>query len=420
MMDKLKNGTDSPFDYDITDEELSWISSSFNVGACLAPFVFGNLIDRIGRKYTLLGTGIPMVLGYLIMAFAKSVVCFYIARFLCGLGDGGVFNALPIYIAEIADDHNRGFISSFLNVILCGGMLFTYCLGPYVSVMAFNITLAVIPCIFLVSFFIIGSESPYYYIKNGEYALAQQVLKKFRGPAFDVEKEVDRIRKTISEDGEGSFFDIFKSKPLKKAFFITLGLMVFQQSSGIIAILYYAQNIFAQAKVDLDPAVCSIIVGAVQFAASFTTPLFIEKLGRKKLILLSAAGMFLSELPLGIYSLLKDKNYDVTSASVLPIICLIAYIILYNFGFGPLPWTVMGELYPTKVKSAATIFATFSCWALAFLVAKFFQTIVAGMGMGGAFLLFSGCCGIAIFFSYFVMIETKGKSLQEVQEELAK
>lgn len=421
MMDKLiKNGTDSPFDYTISDEEQSWISSSFNLGAAVAPFIFGNLVDRIGRKYTILGTGIPLLIGYLMMAFAKSVVCFYIARFLSGLGGGGVFNVVPVYIAEIADEHNRGIISSLLNIILCGGMLFTYILGPYVSVMVFNIVLAIFPCIFLVSFFLIGSESPYYYIKKGKCDKAQRVLQKFRGSASNVESEVNMIRKTIIEDGEGTFLDIFRSKALKKAFVITIGLMFFQQSSGIIAVLYYAQNIFSQAKVELDPAICSMIVGAVQFVATFTTPLFIEKLGRKKLLLLSAVGMFLSEAPLGVYSLLKDKNYDVSSVSVLPIICLIVYIVVYNLGFGPLPWTVMGELYPTKVKSAATVFATFTCWTLAFLVAKFFSTIVAGVGLGAAFLVFTSCCGISILFSYFFMIETKGKSLREVQDELAK
>lgn len=418
MIEKL-NGTDSPFDSGITEEEGSWTSSLLNLGAAIGPFIFGNLTDRIGRKYTILGTGIPLVIGYLLMAFTKSVIFFYIARFLSGLSVGGVFNVIPVYIGEIANTHNRGALSSMLNLLLCAGMLFSYCLGPYVSVMAFNLILAIFPSIFLISFYIIGPESAYYYIKKGEHNLAKSALQKVRAGSVKVEEELNVIHTKITEAGDGTFFDIFKSKELRKAFFITLGLMVFQQFTGIIAVLYYSQTIFKQAGVELDPAVCSIIVGAVQFLTTFITPLVVDRLGRKMLLLVSSIGMVISEAPLGTYSYLKEHKHDVSAMSMLPIICLIVYIITYNFGYGPLPWTIMGELFPTNVKSAASLFTTFFCWTLAFLVAKYFQIIATAIGMGTAFWIFTVACAIAIPFNYFIVIETKGKTLHEIQEELS-
>lgn len=419
MLEKLNNiGTDSPFDNEISEEEQSWISASFNLGAALSPFVFGNLVDRIGRKYTILGTGITLLLGYLLMAFVKFVACFCVARFLCGCSAGGVFNVIPVYIAEIADNRNRGTISSLLNLLLCGGMLFTYCVGPYVSVKAFNILLSIFPAIFLISFFIVGTESPYYYIKQSNPSLAKEALQKIRGHQIDVQCELDIISKTIAEEGEGTFFDIFKTKASKRAFIISLGLVIFQQFSGIIAVLYYAQTIFKQAKVNLDPAICSIILGAVQFAVSFTTPVVIDKLGRKILLYVSAVGMVLSQASLGIFSLLREHEVDVSSISIFSIICLLLYIITYNFGFGPLAWTVMGELFPSNVKSAATITSTFCCWFIGFLVAKYFQLVASSIGMGAAFLIFSTFCGISIAFIHFFVIETKGKTLQQIINEL--
>lgn len=421
MMEKLvSNGTDSPFDVQITDEQASWISACLNLGAAIGPFIFGNLSDRIGRKFTILGTGIPLVFGLLLMSFARSVIFFYLARFLCGLSTGGVFNVIPVYIGELATTKNRGALSSILNLLLCVGMLFSYCVGPYMSVVAFNLLLAVFPVIFLVLFFIIGPESAYYHIQKGHYDLAKESLQKVRAGSRSVDQELSSIQKKIEEAGEGTFFDIFRSKALKKAFFISLGLMVFQQFSGIIAILYYAQAIFEQAGVNLDPIICSIIIGVVQLGVAFVTPLVVDRLGRKMLLLISSVGMVISEAPIGTYSYLKENNYDVSSISMLPIICLILYIITYNIGYGPLPWTVMGELFPTNVKSAASLFTTFFCWTMAFVVAKYFGAMVASIGMGFAFWIFTVGCVISIPFTYFVLIETKGKTLQDIEEELAK
>lgn len=408
------------FDPPLTLDQISWVSSLLNLGAAVGPLIFGNLSDRIGRKYTILGTGIPLLLGFLMMAFSRSVAVYYVARFLSGLSVGGVFNVIPVYISEIASQHNRGALSALLNLLLCAGMLFTYCLGPYVNVTTFNIILVFFPALFLVSFFLIGPESAYFYIQNEKYHLAKDCLQKVRPASVKVEEELNLIRTKIQEDGQGSFFDIFKTKELKKAFGITIGLMVFQQFTGIIAVLYYAEKIFKNAGVDLDPAICTIIIGLVQFLTAFVTPLVIDRLGRKMLLIISSVGMVISEAPLGTYSFFKDKGHDVSSIAMLPVICLIVYIITYNFGYGPLPWTIMGELFPTNVKSAASVFLTFFCWSLAFLVARFFEPVALAIGNGTAYWIFSVSCGISIAFDYFIVIETKGKSLHEIQEELKK
>lgn len=418
MLEKLStNGADNPLNAIITEEEGSWISALVSFGAAIGPFIFGNLANKIGRKYTLLAIGIPVLIGYLLMSFSKSLTFFYIARLLCGLSAGGACNIVPVYTAEIASSYNRGALSSLFNVFVCAGMLFSYCVGPFVNVKAFNLTLAVFPLIFIVLFFILGCETPFFYSQKGEHDLAQQSLQKIRGTK-DVEEELSTIRKQIMDAGHGNFVDIFKSKPLTRAFIIPVGLMVFQQLSGILAVFNYAQTIFKQAGVAISPALCSIIIGIVQMIASFVTPLVIERLGRKVLLQISAIGMLLSQGPLGTYCYLKDHNYDVSSIAILPIICLMVFIAAYNVGYGPLPWSLMGELFPTNVKCSASLFITFFSWAMAFIVAKYFQSIASAVGMGVAFWIFAIGCGISVPFTHLVVIETKGKSFRQIQKEL--
>ncbi|KAJ8931867.1 hypothetical protein NQ314_015133 [Rhamnusium bicolor] len=330
VISKLQDLETTPFEIPATSDEMSWISSLLPLGAVFGPFIFGYLADRIGRKYTLLICGVPFLVCYFLLAFGKVLGIYYAARFISGLAVGGVFTVIPMYIGEIADNSNRGALGSTMNCFLCLGLLFSYALGPYVSIVAFNIV-------------------PHYYVSNEKHDLAKSALQKIRGNETDsIEKELADIQAKLKEEGHGTFFDIFKSKGLIKAFIISVCLVAFQQLSGINAVLFYAQNIFQQAGTSLKPAVCSIIIGGVQFGTSFITPLVCERLGRKILLLMSATGMLIAEVPL----------------------------------------------------------------------AKYFDAISKSIGMGPSFWIFAAFCVAAIPFCLFYVLETKGRSLQEIQNAL--
>lgn len=414
------DATENPFSFKISEEEASWISALLNLGAAIGPFLFGNLTDRIGRKFTILGTGIPLLFGQLLMSFVDSVNSFYIGRFLCGLSIGGIFNVIPVYVAEIANAQNRGVLSCILNLFVCAGVLFSYSVGPFISVTKFNMILAVFPALFLISFYAMGPESAYFDLRKGKFDLAKQSLQKVRGCSTEVGDELRIMQKNIIESGNGNFLDILKNRILKKSLLVTLGLMIFQHLSGIVAVTYYTEFIFKQAKINLRPEICSILLGAVQWLAAFVTPFVIERLGRKKLFLFSSIGIVISQATLSIYYFLEDHNRDLSGVPYLPVMSLLIFIGSYNFGYGPLPWVIMGEIFPSNVKSSAAVFITVFCWTTAFLVAKLFPTVAISIGMGGAFSIFAIGSAMAIPFTHFVLIETKGKQLQEIQEELSK
>lgn len=414
----------NPFGRLITDEEESWIGSLLAFGAIFGPFAAGFSADRFGRKKTLLFVcGVPFLVSFLMLAFGKCVVLYYVGRFLSGFGVGAVFTVLPNFNSEVAEDSIRGAISSSMNVFVVLGPLFAYAVGPFTSIMVFSIICAIIPACFIVLFYFMVPESPYYLLSINDSVGAMKSLKSFRGTSDSaVNKELQNMKITVESamSDQGSFMDLFKSKGLVKALIISMALVGFQQFSGINIVLFYSQTVFEATGSSIPSDISPMIVGGVQVIASCITPLIVDRAGRKLLHIVSATGMLLSQVPLGLYFYLQTNGTDVQGVFWLPILCLNVYIAFYNFGFGPLPWTVMAEIFPANIKSSASTATASFCWVLGFIVTKFFSAVTEQIGMGGTFWLFSGFCLLAIIFVFTIVIETKGKSFQEIQEILAR
>ncbi|KAJ8919554.1 hypothetical protein NQ315_002176 [Exocentrus adspersus] len=421
-LEKLSNSSSTPFPHELSTEESSWISSILTLGAAVSPFIYGYFSDKLGLKRVILSIGVPFLVSYIILACAKITALYYFARLLAGLAVGGTFATVPVYIGEITPKSNRGALLSTMSCAVCLGFLFSYCLGPYVSIVLFNSVLAIFPALFLVSFALLGVECPHYYLHKKHNEMARVALQRIRSgeKPETVDKELWEIQAKIDEEGRGNFLDIFRSKGAVKAFTMAVGLLVFQQFSGINAVYFYSQTIFKETGASLDPDICSIIIGGVQFLSSLVTPLVIDRFGRKKILICSAVGMALSEVPLGVYSFLNDHQIDVKSVSFLPIVMLTLFIVTYNSGFGPVPWIMLGEVFPSKVKTVSTCTVSSVNWLLAFLITKYFNAVIEAFGVGELFWAFSVCCVLAVVFTQFCVVETKGKSLEEIQDVLNK
>lgn len=406
----------------ISKTEEGWIGSLLPLGAAIGPFAAGIAADTIGRKKTLLISAVPFIIAFILNIVATNVYYFFISRFLCGLSVGLVFTVLPMYIGEISDDEVRGSLGSLMQLFIVIGLLFSYSLGPYLSVQLFNIILLVPPVAFLVIFLFFIPESPYYLIQADNVDSAEESLMKLRAKSkYDVQKELETMKGLVQEaqQNKGNFFDIFKSRGLTMALFLSVSLVTLQQFSGINIILFYTQDIFTDAGVSLAPEICTIIVGIVQVGASGATPMLVERKGKRFLLLVSALGMGLSQGVLAYFFYLKDdKHSDVSAIGWVPIASLIVYMIAYCLGFGPLPWAVMGELFPGNIKSVASTATASGCWVLGFLLTNYFGIVAELIGKSGSFGIFSVCCFGAILFTYKLLPETTGKSLQEIQDIL--
>ncbi|XP_069693163.1 facilitated trehalose transporter Tret1-like [Periplaneta americana] len=419
---KVSEGPDNEGWLTLTDDEASWVGSLTPLGAAIGPFLAGFLVGRVGCKLTAMGSVAPFLLSWIMIMFGTGIGLICFARVLLGVGVGMVFTVVPIYVGEISEDRVRGALGSFLQLFIVAGLLYVYCIGPYVSYLTLVVVSAAVPVAFAVAFFFVP-ESPYQYLAKGKRDEACAALQWLRGQSREgVQNELNNMEASMQDmlKNKSKLRDLIATKGNIKALQLSLGLVTFQQLSGINAVLFYSQGIFAQSGGSLQPEVATIIVGVVMLLASCVTPLVVDRLGRRMLLLISAVGMGISEIILGIFFKIQNDGSDVSSIGWLPVICLVVYITVYSVGFGPLAWAVMGELFPANVKSNASACTASFCWFIAFFITRFFSDIVNALGSHFAFWIFAIFTFVSAVFVYFLLPETKGKSLQEIQDILNK
>lgn len=263
-------------------------------------------------------------------------------------------------------------------------------------------------------------ESPYYYVAKGRLEDASKSLQFLRQQSAEAVKDclVD-IENFIKETAEqkGTIMDIIRIPGNRKAFMISALLLAFQQLSGNTAVLFNTQSIFEAAHTRVDAAIAAIIIAIVQVAASGLTPFIVDRLGRKIILLICSAVMSVALFALGAYFYMSLAGDDTSSIMWLPLTSLIVYMIFYNASFGSLPWVILGETFPANVKAVAASLATSVCLITGFLISYFFPFLNA-LGTYYVFWLFAVSCLLAFFFILFVVFETKGLSLQDIQNKL--
>ncbi|KAK4876193.1 hypothetical protein RN001_012615 [Aquatica leii] len=342
----------------ITNDEASWIGSLLPVGGCIGTKISEYFVDKIGRKKSIFVSSIlPFSLTYVLFLTAFDVHQFYVARFLAGIAVSGVFTILPLYLAEIAEDCNRGSICCSMVAFQALGHVITYTTGYYLSITVFAYFCLIVVLITGTLVTVLIPESPYYLVAIKKNNLAEKALIKLRSTiGRGISNELTLITQIVEEyqEGLGSMIDIFSIKALRRAQIIGLSLITFQTLSGISPILFYAQDIFKEAGTTLEPALCVVILGLVQLCISSITPHLVDKFGRRPMLFSSAVGMFLGDMSLCVYFFLKQFEHDThLHMKWIPIPALIIYIVSYFIGFGPLVYTVMAEVFPNEVKASA-------------------------------------------------------------------
>lgn len=193
---------------------------------------------------------------------------------------------------------------------------------------------------------------------------------------------------------------------------------VFQQLSGINGVIFFAGDIFKAAKAE-SPTLCTIILGIVQTTATIVASILVDKAGRKILLIISSTGMAICLVALGYYFHLKDTGAAVSELGWLPLGSLVGFIIVFSLGFGPLPWMMSGEILSSEIKSVGSGCAVAVNWGCVSLVTFYFQPLCQSLSTAVTFWGFAVICSIATLFSLIMVPETKGKSMQQIQDELA-
>ncbi|KAG8227203.1 hypothetical protein J437_LFUL003409 [Ladona fulva] len=432
------SGTYKPLDHPLTDFDVSWITSLLSLGAAFGPLLGGVVIDRFGRKPSSIAVcGVPAIVGWIVTLCAKNAAYLYAARFLIGISTGSASTLTSVYIGEVSSASERGALCSFPQLFITFGILLQYAVGPYVTYEALaGINLA-FPIIYVASFFFMP-ESPYHLLAKGKIEEAERSLVWLRGRGrlrgdqradADIRQDLETMAVAI-EDSQmnsssivDSFKDLFSTTGNRRALAVTSATMLNQQLSGINAVLFNAESIFRGSNPEnpvLSASASTIVIGVVQVGASWTEVFLADRAGRRALLLISSAFSAIALAVLGVHSYLQKIHYSsIDSIAWLPIASLILYIIFYCLGLGPLPWAVLGEVFPSSAKSAASIFCGSLNWVVSFIIACTFQSFIHTAGAYGTYWFYACCCGVLCVYKFFFLPETKCKTLEEIQAELS-
>jgi sugar porter (SP) family MFS transporter len=406
---------------DVTNEEASYITIIGYVGNICGGFIGASFLDKIGRRRTILLIALPQFISFFLIAMSYYVFeLLYVARVIGGLGEGMALSIVPLYVAEIAEPTIRGTLSTIVSLSGVFGILICNVVGSCVAINIAALILLALPVIFLLIFWKMP-ESPYFLLMNNKHDEAERALKFLRGKS-NVSDELNTLIKDVNRQmsESGHFRDIFTIDSNKKAFLLVIGTRTVQQLTGISAFSLYIQILLSNATEALPPQIGSSIVLFVQLIMMSLSTLFVDKWGRKPLLLFSTGGCFIDLLIQTIYFVLKEHtSVDVSSIiDWLPLVMMILFVVLFSLGLGVAVTMVSSEIFSTSIKSKAACLVNVSFALGMMATTKFYQVTADEFGLTVPYCTFALTTFLGVLFLYFCLPETKGKTLEEIQQEL--
>ncbi|KAJ0170724.1 hypothetical protein K1T71_013496 [Dendrolimus kikuchii] len=419
VIPKLQDPEQTPLPDVVTDGEASFIGSVLYIGTISGPYVTSFLSNKLGRKPCLYLGGGMTLLAFFVLAISRNLAMILTGRILSGLGTGIIFVTHLVYIGEIASTNIRGILLTATGIFGTFGTLVIYAIGPYVPYSVTGYIGCAISALYIVGVVFVP-ETPVFQILKGQEDQAKETLLSL-GREDDIQNIIAAKQSIPKPTTKSEWFDLFTVRSNRKTIFITLTLGILQQMSGVIAVTFFATTIFELAGSSIEPNIATIIIGVTQICASCITPFFVERSGRKTLLMVSTASCCLSLAVLGMYFYLSEIDHSsVSKIQWLPLVSLVIFFLSYDLGFGIIPGTFIGEMFTSNVRSTGSTAVVTIGWLVGFGVSTAFGYMVSALGGHVTFWIYSGSCGLALLFSVIFVPETKGKTLLEIQEMLSK
>jgi len=387
------------------------------VGAAAAALGGGGLSDRIGRRATLILTALIFVAGALLCAFAGSFQMLLLGRLIVGLGIGLASTTVPVYISEVAHPTARGWQVSLFQLAITIGILAAYLVDYAFAASGgwrWMLGLAAIPGLILGLGMLYLPESPRWLAKHGRTEKALEILTRIRGTS-NVSAEFQEIQATLSQASERGHLSQLFSPAVRPALTVGIGLAVFQQITGINTVIYYAPTILLSAGISSASGaiLATAGIGFVNVVMTLVSMWLIDRIGRRPLLLTGTAGIIITLGILGFAFLTPTSGL-----AQVAVITLMAYVASFAISLGPIFWLLISEIYPLEIRGLAEGTAAATNWAANLLVSLTFLTLVEALGPARTFWLYALFAVTAWIFSYYLVPETKGRTLEEIEKSL--
>lgn len=406
-----------------------WAMSSAILGCLIGACTAGMLADKYGRKPLLVFAAVVFLISAIGTGAFNDFNMFIAARFVGGIAIGVASALSPMYIAEVAPAQVRGKLVTLNQMTIVLGILAAQIVNMMIAEPVEGAVPAMdswnvqegwrwmfwaegVPAIVFMALTFFIPESPRWLTMAGRVERAEMVFFRIGGRKY-ANESVAAVRQAETSKEKTSFRSLFRRK---YALVLSLGIVVavFQQWSGTNVIFNYAQEIFKAAGYEVGDLFFQIVVtGIVNVVFTVVAIFTVDKLGRRKLMLIGACG-------LGVIYLILGVCYFIGASGIVMVICVLAAIACYAMTLGPIAWVLLAELFPNKVRALAMGVCTFALWMGCFTLTYSFPLLNEALGSYGTFWVYSGICFAALVYLWRYLPETKGKSLEQLERELVK
>lgn len=411
-------------DFHLTPAQEGTLTSALPFGALLGSMLIGiflasSLVEKFGRKPCIITAGILLIMGGLGDASASMDIVFVFFRFMNGIALGITMVSAPLYLSETAPANIRGAIVSSYQLAVTLGILCAYFINYLlVDYHAWRIMFAsgVIPCLLMTVGILFLPESPRWLLSTGQEEKAIKALKRLR-KAKGVKQELIEIELTLADEPHKHCWKPLFQKKFIPILLLGTGLFALQQLSGIDVVIYYAPEIFKLlnfSSIDAD-YLATLGVGSINTLATLFAIYDVDRMGRRKLLILGLLGICFSLSILFLISFFHNPIFNYFS-----ILALAVYIISFAISLGPVPYIIMSEIFPLYIRGAGMSLSSLTNWGFNGMMVFSFPILINHIGINGLFAIYAVICLIGLILITCLMPETKGISLEKIELYLMK
>lgn len=395
--------------------QQGWLVASAIVGSIIGAAANGFLADFYGRKKIIIITALIFIIGSVMCGYAASAGWLITSRIIIGIAVGMISFVAPIYLSEIAPEKIRGTLVSLYQLALTAGILLSYLVNRIFANTELNwrwmLASGAIPAVILLTGILFLHDTPRWLISKGRLKEAREIFQKISDEKnIDIDARIAEIRSTLNTPDKKDRISL--QKWMLMPIFVGIGLMFVQICTGINTIIYFAPTIFKLAGFadNIGAIYATIGIGIVNFLMTFVAIAYTDRFGRKPLLYIGLTGMLISLLALsGSFALGETGKW-------LAVGSLVVYIASFAMSLGPICWIMVSEIMPLKIRGLAMSAATASNFVFNAIIVFSFLPLIDYIGQTATFLIFSATIVISLAFVYFFVPETKGISLEKIEE----
>ncbi len=409
--------------------------ASMLLGCAAGAFIAGRAADTFGRRSILIISAIFFCITSLGSGIAHGSIEFIVYRLIGGFAVGAASVLAPAYISEIAPARVRGRLSSVQQIAIIAGLFFSFLSNYLIAFKAggsmhdfalgfqawrWMFWMELIPSVVFFFALLAIPESPRYLVATNKRDKALAVLNRLMGSG--AEAKYNEIRQSLASDHHRpALRDLLGPNGIRPIVWLGIGLATFQQLVGINVVFYYGAVLWQSAGFSESNALLiNVISSALSICSCLVATAIIDKVGRKPMLLIGSVGMALTLGTLAVVFATAASGASGTlalgaGAGTIALICANLYVMFFNFSWGPVMWVMLGEMFPNQIRGSGLAVSGLAQWLSNFAITMTFPMMLSGIGLGGAYAIYTVFAVISFFFVFKFSHETKGKELEAME-----